>query len=183
MNKDETILKMQEKIKEINEYVNQKIENVDDETKAKILDIKNRTVDVIMSAAEKVEETANEVANDDSFKEFLLKVENKCTEAVQYTINKVNELLKNSDHEEKIKEATKQVQDAFESITNNDDIKDAISSIREVSQSIYKEFETYMAKPETQESIRKAKITTVRLAERGLSALKTFLKVEEEPKE
>ena len=43
--------------------------------------------------------------------------------------------------------------------------------------------ETYMAKPETQESIRKAKITTVRLAERGLSALKTFLKVEEEPKE
>ena len=51
MNKDETILKMQEKIKEINEYVNQKIENVDDETKTKILDIKNRTVDVMMSAA------------------------------------------------------------------------------------------------------------------------------------
>ena len=64
-----------------------------------------------------------------------------------------------------------------------DDVKDAVSSIREVSQSIRKEIEDYMAKPETQESIRKAKITTVRLAERGLSALKTFLKVEEEPKE
>ena len=41
------------------------------------------------------------------------------------------------------------------------------------------EIEEYLAKPETQEAIKKAKKTTVKLAEKGLVALKSLLKDED----
>ena len=44
---------------------------------------------------------------------------------------------------------------------------------------MYAQIEEYLAKPETQEAIKKAKKTTVKLAEKGLVALKSLLKDED----
>lgn len=180
MNKNDTILKMQSKINEIETYVATKLENVDEETKEKVIKIKNRTVDVINTAINKVEETANEVSDDAYLGDFLTKVETKCEEATKFTISKIDEVLMTVSQEEKIKAASKQVQDAFDELTNNDEVKEVISSIKEVANSMYVQIEEYLAKPETQETIKKAKKTTIKVAEKGLDALKNLLNVEED---
>ncbi len=55
-----------------------------------------------------------------------------------------------------------------------------INSIKEVTASIYSQLEDYMTKPETQEIIKKAKVATVKIAEKGVSALKDLFKVEDD---
>lgn len=174
-----TINYLDEKIEEINAYAEMRANDMPDDIVDKVIKLKDRSVTVLEDVKAKVVNTASKVEHDEEFASFLDQVVEKSEAAVEYTKTKIDETVAMVRHDEKLKEASKQIQDTFDEIKNNDEVKEMVSSIKEVTASIYSQIEDYMSKPETQETIAKAKISTVKIAEKGVVALKKLLKVED----
>lgn len=177
MEHQETIELLDEKILEIKTYANMRANDMPEDIVTKIEAISDRSIRVLEDVKAKVEDTASKVAHDDDFYGFLDQVYAKSEEACAYTKTKIDQAVDSLKHDEKLKEASKQIQDTFAEIRNNDEVKEMVSSIKEVSASIYSQIEDYMAKPETKEMLAKAKVSTVKIAEKGVDALKKLLKV------
>ena len=183
MNTFETIELMRQHISAINEYATKQAEGQAQALADKVFAISNKTNSVIETAIKKVEETSNEVVQDQNYEQFLTKVEAKCNDAHAYTIKKIDELVLNENYEAKLQEASKQIQETFDAITSNEEVQEVVSSIKEVSYSLHQQLEEYFAKPETKEMIKHAKQTTLRCAEKGYAALKKFLEESREDAE
>lgn len=171
----ETINLMRQNIDNISEYAYEQASNQSENLARQIYEISNKTISVIETAIAKVEETSNEVVQDQNFEEFLAKVEEKCNDAYSYTIKKIDELVSKENYDIKLQDTAKQIQEAFDAITSSEEVKDVMSSIKEVSYSLHQQLEEYLAKPETKVMIKHAKETTLRCAEKGYVALRKFL--------
>lgn len=183
MNTFETIELMKQHINAIQEYAAKQTEGQPQIIVDKVNEISNKTISVIETAIAKVEETANEVVQDKNYEAFLTKVEEKCTDACAYTIKKIDEMIINENYEQKLLEASRQVQEAFDSVTSNEEVKEVVSSVKELTASIHQQIDEYLAKPETQAIIKQAKKTALHFAEKSYDALKTLLEEDEENKE
>ena len=174
-----TINYLDEKIDEIGAYADMRSNDMPEDVVNKVTKLKDRSVTVLNDVKNKVIDTASKVSHDEEFALFLDQVVEKSEAAVEYTKTKIDETVAMVRHDEKLKEASRQIQDTFDEIKNNDEVKEMVSSIKEVTASIYSQIEDYMSKPETQETIAKAKVSTVKIAEKGVTALKKLLKVED----
>ncbi len=180
MNVQETIQYLNDKIGEIETYADMRANDMPKETKDQITAVADRSVTVIKQVITKVEEASAHTSHDANFEGFLQEVVDKCEGAVAYTRTKIDEAVSSSEHTEKLKEAKRQILDSFEELKAHEEVKEMVASIKEVTASIYEHIEDYLSKPETQEAMTKAKISTVKIAEKGVSVLKKFLKVDDE---
>ena len=180
MSIDEAIIYLEDKITDIQTYGELAKEGLNLQNQEKVDRLCTKTIAVLNAVKEKAQDTAKRVPDDENFAAFLDSVCQKSDEAIAYTKRKIDEIIKLDDPEEKLKEAAEQIRNTFGEIKDNDEVKDMINSIKEVTASIYGQLEDYMTKPETQEIIKKAKVATVKIAEKGVSALKDLFKVEDD---
>ena len=179
MNIQETIQYLNDKIAEIETYADMRTHDMPEETKERIAIIANRSITVIQQVVAKVE-GASRTTQDANFEGFLQDVVTKCDDAVAYTRRKIDEAVSETEDDDSLKELRQHITSAINDLKNSEEVKDMAASIKEVTTSIYEQVEDFMTRPETKEAMTKAKVSVVKIAEKGVSVLKNVLNVSDE---
>ena len=172
MNIEEKLQELNSKLARLEEYKNDVLKEADDLTKEKVAEIKEQSIKVLKEAIRKIEEVKDEGEKLD-IEEVSDRISAKFNDAYYYSIHRIDDLLKINDKKNDFEEA-------INKFFNSEEFKAASDKIEKVSKDVYKQVEDFMNREETKEAIKKAKITTVKVAEKGLAALKKALNVEEE---
>ena len=171
MNKfEETINEMKEDIADLEEDFKLKSANLDDETREKAAAAVEKTKAAINNSIEKVTAVIDEIKDDEKLDAFLDKVKAKSMEAVDYTKNRIDEIA-NKTSDQSLEQLHNDVMAEFDRIKESDTIKKTTEFLKDIDVKINEWFE----KPEVQSAIKKAKITTVNVAEKGVEGLKKVL--------
>ena len=161
-------------VNEVVEDLKQKIDSitavaddVDDESRAKVEEIKNRAIKVLSSASDKILDTYKNVSNSDEVEKSIKVVKDKSKELYENALKKIDEVKRSQTYSntmDYVRRTAGQVKgetiDFFEGTKNNID--------------------EFLAKPAVKDSIDKAKLKTVDVAEKALDTLKQWLKPEED---
>lgn len=162
---DETIKKMQNITNEIKVNADKKIENADEETKAKIKAVSDKTIDTINEASVKLKNVVDQIDNEEELNKFLDRVEEKCTKAAKFAYSKFDEIVPEAQAEFiKIEDDTKSTMEKF---MDNENVKSAINMATKAKDSVV----DFINSPETQKTIKNAKMTALNVADKGLDAL------------
>lgn len=167
---------MKNDVNEVVQDLKQKIDritsaaqDVDEDSKLKVEEIKNKAISVLNSASDKIVDAYKNISNTEEFENSLNVVKTKSKELYDNALKKIDEVKKSqtySDTVDYVKKTANQVKnetfDFFEGTKNNID--------------------EFFTKPEVKESIDKAKLKTVDVAEKALDTLKQWLKPEEDKK-
>ena len=174
-----TIKEMEKKIEEINKLASEKIANAtNDENAKKIAEIRDNTINVINEAIEKIHDTAVENEDSSSFSDLLNRVINRTSEATEYTIKKIKEVTKDKNIEKTISETSKQINDAFDKLIDNPDVKNVFSKATNATKETVNKANEYLNKEEVKQNIDKTKDVIIDIAEAGLNGLKKILNTE-----
>ena len=174
MKKYEKIIKqLQKEYDQLKEYVETKTSVINDSKKQRIDSLLEKTNNAINSTINKIKELSNSKVNEKEFNQFLNKVVEKATEAIDFAKAKVNEII---DEEENLDEVFDYICEEFEKAKKTEVFKKASNIVKEIGVSVNE----FLEKPEVQETINKAKVTTLNLAEKGLDGLKKVLNTDEE---
>ena len=202
---DETISKMQEFIKGIEDETLKHIEDLDEEGRLQAKTLADKTITTINSSIEKLVNMKETISNEADLEDFLNRLETKCKDVADFTVSKIDEirpivkkdiqdlksdLEKDFDDFKKdlvnIKiaakraigvEEKKQEKTTYDKLLDNEYVKNAIKFAKYTKD---KAIEFYND-PKTQKAINEAKLETIHLAEKGLEKLKQIL--EDENKE
>ena len=178
MNKfDDTVKELKSYIDELEKKFTKKTLKFDDETKEKARALVDKAEEVINSSIEKVKTIINDVKDEEKLNSLLDKIKAKSKEAVEFTLEKVDALTK-SDKPLTIDDIHNEIMDDFDKLKETDIFKKTTVLLKQ-GVSLVNEF---LEKPEVKETIKKAKTTTINLAEKGVEGLKKILdddKVEE----
>lgn len=161
-------------VNEVVEDLKQKIDSitavaddVDDESRAKVEEIKNRAIKVLSNASDKILDTYKNVSNSDEVEKSIKVVKDKSKELYENALKKIDEVKRSQTYSntmDYVRRTAGQVKgetiDFFEGTKNNID--------------------EFLAKPAVKDSIDKAKLKTVDVAEKALDTLKQWLKPEED---
>lgn len=161
-------------VNEVVEDLKQKIDSitavaddVDDESRAKVEEIKNRAIKVLSNASDKILDTYKNVSNSDEVEKSIKVVKDKSKELYENALIKIDEVKRSQTYSntmDYVRRTAGQVKgetiDFFEGTKNNID--------------------EFLAKPAVKDSIDKAKLKTVDVAEKALDTLKQWLKPEED---
>lgn len=159
------------KLDKMQKYREEEIASADELTKEKAKEIKNQTSRVLNEAIRKIEEAQSEPKGID-LEEFEDRIVSRFNDAFYYSIHKIDDLLR-------IKEEKNDIEDAINRFLNSEEFKKTSAKAQAFANEIYHQVEDYMNKEETKQAIKKAKITTVKIAEKGLESLKKLLGEEE----
>ena len=138
---DETITEMKSKIDEITK-VSEEIET--DDLKEKALQIKDKTVTVLSSVADKLSTLIKDTANSEEVSKNLQYVKTKASELSEVTLAKLKELKEN----DKVKEGVDNVKDGFET---------ASDKTKEFAKQVSDKVNEYRNSPEFKENVAKTK--------------------------
>ena len=171
MNKfDETVKELKEDIKELEKEFEKRTKGLDKETKKAARSFVDRTEKVIEAVIEKVGVVIKELKDDDQLEELLDKAKAKAKEAIDYTLDKIDTVINNGPETE-IDRLYADVMAEFDSLKQSDIYKTTSVLIKEG----YTKLNEFLDKPEVQDKIKKAKKTTISLAEKGVEGLKKVL--------
>ena len=174
MNKYETTIKeLKEDIKDLEKAFKEKTKGLDKETIAAARTFVDRTEKVIQAVIDKTGAVIKELKDDEQLEELLAKLKAKAKEAVDYAIDKVDTVIKEGP-ETGIDRLYKDVMSEFDSLKDTNVYKTTSVLIKEG----YAKINEFLEKPEIQETIKKAKKTTIDLAEKGVAGLKKVLDTE-----
>lgn len=200
---DETILKMQEFIKGIEEETLKYSEHLDDEGRLQARTLADKTVSTINGSINKLLDMKETVNDENDLEDFLNRLEGKCKDVADFTVSKINEIkpivkedvqdLKN-DLEKDFDEFKKDLEGIkiaaqraigiekkektnYDKLFENEYVRNAIKLAKYTKD---KAVEFYND-PKTQKAINEAKLEVIHLAEKGLDKLKVLL--EDEKKE
>lgn len=174
MNKYETTIKeLKEDIKDLEKAFKEKTKGLDKETVAAARTFVDRTEKVIQAVIDKTGAVIKELKDDEQLEELLAKLKAKAKEAVDYAIDKVDTVIKEGPETE-IDRLYKDVMSEFDSLKDTNVYKTTSVLIKEG----YAKINEFLEKPEIQETIKKAKKTTIDLAEKGVAGLKKVLDTE-----
>lgn len=178
MNKfDDTVKELKSYIDELEKKFAKKSLKLDDESKEKARAFVDKAEEVINSSIEKVKTIINDVKDEEKLNSLLDKIKAKSKEAVEFTLEKVDALTK-SDKPLTIDDIHNEIMEDFDKLKETDIFKKTTVLLKQ-GVSLVNEF---LEKPEVKETIKKAKTTTINLAEKGVEGLKKILdddKVEE----
>ena len=164
MNKYETTIKeLKEDIKDLEKAFKEKTKGLDKETIAAARTFVDRTEKVIQAVIDKTGAVIKELKDDEQLEELLAKLKAKAKEAVDYAIDKVDTVIKEGPETE-IDRLYKDVMSEFDSLKDTNVYKTTSVLIKEG----YAKINEFLEKPEIQETIKKAKKTTIDLAEKVL---------------
>lgn len=178
MNKfEETVEELKSHVAELETEFSTRTENLNDETKAKALELVEKTKDVINTSIEKISAVIDNIKDEEKLNELLDKVKAKSKEAVEFTIDKIDDLT-NTNDEFDYNSLHDDIMHGFDQLRENETFKKTTVLIKEG----YAKINEFLDKPEVKETINKAKATTIKVAEKGVEGLKKVLDVKEEPK-
>ncbi len=178
MNVQDTIQYLKEKITEIETYAAMRSNDMPSDTKYRIAEIANRCISVVKQVIKTVEEATSHI-NQDDISSFLSDVIAKCDSAVIYTRDKIDKVV-SSPEDDDIEEVKYEIKDAINELKSDEEFKANLLVIKEFTSSVFEEIEDYLARPENQKTLAKAKVATVKIAEKGISLLKHLLQVSDE---
>ena len=171
---DDAIKEMKEDLADLEENFKEKADKLDDETREKAAAAVEKTKAAINNSIEKVTAAINDIQDDEKLDAFLDKVKAKSMEAVDYTKKKVDEIA-NKTSNQSLDQLHDDVMAEFDKIKESDTIKKTTEFLKDIDTKINDWFE----RPDVQAAIKKAKVTTVNVAEKGVEGLKKVLKTDE----
>ena len=178
MNKTEkTINDLKKNIEKLKKELEKKTKGLDPETKAKIKALEEKTVAAINSSIEKIKVAIKNFGEDEDFNALLDKIKAKTKEAVDYTLNKVDDII-NGKNEYTLNDLHNEIMAEYDKIKETETFKRTKVLVKEG----YSKINEFLEKPEVKSSIKKAKLTTINMAEKGVAGLKKVLDVEETKK-
>ena len=180
---DETVEEMKKKIEEISKNA----DKVEGSLSGKAQEVKEKSVDVLNKAIEKVKGMYNSAASSEELTKTLNFVKGKARDLSE-SASKAFESLKESEPAKKTVEGAKEAagkvadkvtavyNDAVDSIKNNEQLKDLGDKVSAGYGNVVKGVEEILNKPEVKEGFGKVKDTTVDIAEKAVAALRDWLK-------
>lgn len=177
MNKLEKIVKeLKEDINELEAGLADRIEGLDDSKKQRATELVEKTKTIINTSIDKIAAVYEDIKDDQKIDEFLDKTKAKAKEAVDYTIDKIDALI-NQDPSS-IDSLSNELMAGFESLKETDTFKKTQVLLKDG----YAKLIEFLDRPDVQEAITKAKVSTVKYAEKGVDGLKQILNVDATPK-
>lgn len=177
MNKlDKVVKDLEDDVKDLEAGLADRIDDLDDQKKQKATELVDKTKALIKVSIDKIAAVYEEIKEDQKIDEFLDKIKAKAKEAVDYTMDKID-ALKNQDTTT-IDCLSNELVNGFESLKESDIYKKTQVLLKEGAIKV----NDFINRPDVQEAIKKAKITTVKYAEKGVDGLKQILKVEDTKK-
>lgn len=174
---DDTIKEMQNYLKDLDKDFNAKVDKLSDEAKIKAEELLNNTKKTINNSIKKVSDAVEGIKNDERLDDFLDEIKARSKEAVEYTKAKISTIDKDGDGKI-LDDLHDDIMNEFNKLKENEVYKKTSVFIKDVGSKINE----YLQKPEVKAKIKKAKKTTVNLAEKGVKGLKKVLDTDEEPK-
>jgi len=177
----ETLAEMEARINEINSIADERIKDASKESAKQINEIRNNTIEVIENAIKQIKSTVEEddIAYNFKFEEFLNRVINRSKEASNYTIDKIKEYSDNSKIEEKINEASQQINDAFDKLISNDDIQNAYDKTKSFTKKSIDDVNDYFSNRDYQKHLDNFSDTLVSSIHAFANGLEKLLKSDE----
>lgn len=185
MNKfEETVDELKNDVTELENDLASKIDDLDDDKKQRAQELVNKAKIAINNVIEKVGAVIEDIDDQDKLNDLLDKVKAKAREAMDYTVSKID-ALKNGESTIDIDKLHDDVMAEFDKLKENEAIRKTTVLIKEG----YAKINEFLERPEVQDTINKAKKTTIKVAEKGVEGLKKVLDVKqdedvtEEPKQ
>lgn len=171
MNKfDATVKELKADIAELEKDFAKTSKDLDEATKIKGKELIKNTEKTINKAIDKVSEVIEDVQDEEKMNDLLDKIKAKAKEATDYTLERISN-LKNDDDEINIDKLHDDIMAEFDKLKDSEAYKVTKVLVKEG----YDKINEFLAKPEVQEAIKKAKKTTIMVAEKGVEGLKKVL--------
>ena len=175
MKKYQTIIKqLNAKLDELKEFAENKIEGLEENKAEQISELLDKTTTAVETTTDKIEELGKQKIDEEQFAEFLKKVQDKAVESIDFAKAKINEIV--LDDEKDLNEIFNNIAAEFDKIKESDLFKKASEVVNDIGNGINE----FLEKPEVKETIKKVKITTINIAEKGLDGLKKVLNTDED---
>lgn len=167
---DYTINELKGYVKELDKYLDTKIDAFDDETKKKAQDIVDKTVNVLNKAVDKVKKAIEDIKDDERLDDFLDKLTAKAKEAVDIAKTKIED-LSDSSASKSLDKLHADIMDDFDSLKESEIYKKTTVFIKDLGTKV----NDFFGKPEVKDTIKKVKATTVTFAKKGVDELQKAL--------
>lgn len=168
-----TIQELKDDIKELEKEFKKRTKGLDKETIEAARKFVDRTEKVIEAVIDRTGAVITELKDDEQLEELLDKLKAKAQEAIDYALDKIDTVI-NSGPETEIDRLYNDVMAEFDSLKDTEIYKSTSVLINKG----YAKLNEFLDKPEVQDTIKKAKKTTITLAEKGVEGLKKVLENE-----
>ncbi len=166
---DETIKNMQNIVSDIKAAADRKLANATEEEAVKIRTISEKTIDTIDEASVKLKNVVEQINNEEELNKFLDRVDEKCKQAAEFAYGKFDEIKPGEDAQYvKIDDVGKST---MEKLVENENVQGAIKMATNIKDSVV----DFINKPETQKTIKEAKLAALNVADKGLDKMISLL--------
>lgn len=193
---------IEKEIKELTKTLEKQIDNLKDKASEIIEDervqnvlntITDKTVDFLYAVKEKVADLWEYYSDPEEIARIVENIKVVSKNVYDASLSKINEVKNNKDVQNAVASAEKFLKatydktadvakDTFDKAMENDDVKNAFDSAVSAYNNVKDVVTEYFEKPEVQENIDKAKDFTIDIAEKGVAALKKWLKTNKKEK-
>ena len=170
---DITIKELKDDINELEKEFKNRTKGLDKETIEAARTFVDRTEKVIEAVIDKTSAVIKELKDDEQLEELLDKLRARAQEAIDYALDKIDTVI-NSGPETEIDRLYNDIANEFDSLKDTEIYKTTSVLIKQG----YDKINEFLDKPEVQDTISKAKKTTISLAEKGVAGLKKVLENE-----
>lgn len=176
MNKfDATVKELKDDIADLEKDFAKVSKDLDEASKLKAKELLKNTENTINKSIDKVSAVIDDIKDEEKLNDLLDKIKAKAKEATDYTLEKINN-LKNGEDEISIDQLHDDIMAEFDKLKDSE----AYQVTKVLVKEGYDKINEFLAKPEVQDAISKAKKTTIKVAEKGVESLKKVL--EDKPK-
>lgn len=172
---NETVKEMQDKIDEINESA-EELNGTPGAEKANA--IRDKAVEIITKACEKLLEMAKTVKDSDELAKGIELVKSKTKDLTEATLEKLNEIKNNPEVLEALEAVSNKAKEIYGEVRENEKVKVGVKVANNIYDDVRGNVTEYMSRPDVQEKVDKAKDTTIDIAEKAVDALRNWLKPE-----
>lgn len=166
---DSTVKELKADIAELEKDFGKVTEDLDEATKLKASEIVKKTEKVINNSINKVSAALETIQDEEQLNDLLDKIKAKAKEATDYALEKVQAIANGEDNE--IEQLHDDIMAEFDKLKETDVYKTTTVLIKQG----YDKVNEFLTRPEVQEAIKKAKKTTIKVAEKGVQGLKKVL--------
>ena len=166
---DSTVKELKGDIAKLEKNFGKVTEDLDEATKLKASEIVKKTENVINNSINKVSAALETIQDEEQLNDLLDKIKAKAKEATDYALEKVQAIANGEDNE--IEQLHDDIMAEFDKLKETDVYKTTTVLIKQG----YDKVNEFLTRPEVQEAIKKAKKTTIKVAEKGVQGLKKVL--------
>lgn len=166
---DSTVKELEGDIAKLEKDFGKVTEDLDEATKLKASEIVKKTEKVINNSINKVSAALETIQDEEQLNDLLDKIKAKAKEATDYALERVQAIANGEDNE--IEQLHDDIMAEFDKLKETDVYKTTTVLIKQG----YDKVNEFLTRPEVQEAIKKAKKTTIKVAEKGVQGLKKVL--------